>query len=196
MATAAPAEFQTRRFTADEFWQLCDAGILRHDERLELIDGDITVVSPSGWDHAWVVEELGRRLGLAFGEGFVVRMQSIVGGTEQYLPEPDIAVRPASGPWLTERRHPRVDEFLIVVEVAATSQHLDRRKVRLYAEAGAPVYWIVDVPARTVTVHTGPNPDGTWVSTEVVAETGVLTPPGTDAAIPVSAILTPPEPAG
>ena len=189
MALQAPTEVRTRRFTADEVWQMVDVGIIDGNERLELIDGEICLVSPSGWDHAWVVEELGNRLMRLYGNDYIVRMQSTVGGSEFYLPEPDVGVRPSQGPWLSERRHPRVDEFLIIVEVSATSQYLDRRKVRLYAQAGTPVYWIVDIPSRSVTVHQGPRPDGTWEHVTEAAESGELTVPGIDARVAVKEIF-------
>ena len=67
MALQAPPEVRTRRFTADEVWQMVDVGIIDGNERLELIDGEICLVSPSGWDHAMVVEELGARLGRLYG---------------------------------------------------------------------------------------------------------------------------------
>lgn len=172
---------------------MVDVGIIDGNERLELIDGEICLVSPSGWDHAWVVEELGKRLARLYGDDYTIRMQSTVGGSEFYLPEPDVGVRPARGPWDRERRHPRVDEFLIIVEVSATSQYLDRRKVRLYAEAGTPVYWIVDIPTRRVTVHEGPRPDGTWERVTEVAASGELTVPGIDAQIAAKDIF-PAEP--
>lgn len=193
MALQAPPAPQTRRFTADEMWRMVDVGIIDGNERLELIDGEICLVSPSGWDHAWVVEMLGNRLGRLYGDEYIVRMQSTVGGTEYSLPEPDVAVRPLRGPWLRERRHPRVGEFLIVVEVSATSQYLDRRKVPLYAEAGANVYWIVDIPSRTVTVHQGARPDGTWDHVHNLPESGELTVPGLDARVPVKELFPPPQ---
>jgi Uma2 family endonuclease len=190
MAIQAPPEVRTRRFTSDEVWQMVDAGIIDGNERLELIDGEICLVSPSGWDHALVVEELGNRLMRLYGlDDYIVRMQSTVGGSEFYLPEPDIAARPLQGPWRNERRHPRVDEMLLVIEVSATSQYLDRRKVRLYAQAGTPVYWIVDIPSRSVTVHQGPRPDGAWDHVTQVAESGELTVPGIDARIAVKDIF-------
>lgn len=195
MAIDVPAETRTRRFTADEFWRMAEVGILGPDERLELIDGDIRVVSPSGWDHAWTVAEIGRRLGLAYGlEDHAVWMQSTVMGSDSYSPEPDVAVGPARGPWLAERRLPRVDEFLVVVEVSATSHHLDRRKVHLYAETGAPVYWIIDLVARTATAHSGPRTDGSWEHVQTVPQTGEIEIPRLGIALPVAEIMPPLEP--
>jgi hypothetical protein len=184
-----------RRFTADEFWRMCELGILREEERLELIDDEIHLVSPSGWDHAWVVDEIARRLGLAYGlEDHAVRVRSNFLATEWYSPEPDVCVRPRTGPWLAERRHPRADEMLIVVGVAASRRRLDGRKVRLYAQAGAPAYWIVDIPSRTATAHSGPRPDGTWDRVSRVTDGAELQVPGVAATIRVADILPPDSP--
>lgn len=192
MALQAPAQTRARRFTADEFWRMAEVGIVGQDERLELIDGEIHVVSPAGWDHAWTVAELGRRLALAYGlDDHVVWMQSTVLGTGSYSPEPDVAVRPLLGPWTTERRLPRVDEFLLIVEVSATSHQLDRRKVRLYAEAGAPAYWIVDLVSRTVTTHSGSHTDGSWDAVLTVGDGGTVEVPGLGIAFVVSELLPP-----
>jgi Uma2 family endonuclease len=195
MAVQSPIASQARRFTADEVWRMVDVGIIGEDERLELIDGELCLVTPAGWDHGWIVTELGRRLGQIYGlDGHAVQMQTTVGGSMYYLPEPDVAVRPARGPWTREKRHPRVDEFLLVVEVSVTTARTDQRKVHLYAEAGAPVYWLVDVPRRSVITHCGSRSDGTWESVVEVPMGGELTVPGPGAILAVAEIF--PESSG
>ena len=79
--------------------------------------------------------------------------------------------------------------MLLVVEVSATSQYLDRRKIPLYAEAAAPVYWIVGIPSRNVTVFQCPRPDGTWEQVNQVAESGELRVPGLGARVPVKELF-------
>ena len=48
MALQAPTEVRTRRFTADEVWRMVDVGIIHEDEPIELIDGQLIIVSPPG----------------------------------------------------------------------------------------------------------------------------------------------------
>jgi Uma2 family endonuclease len=56
-------------------------------------------------------------------------------------------------------RHPT--SALLVVEVSASSHAIDRgRKAELYAAAGIPAYWLIDIPARTVEVRSDPGPSG------------------------------------
>lgn len=195
MAVDAPDRAPTRRFTAAEVERMVEVGILGEDERVELIDGELQVVSPQGWEHQRTILLLTRLLGAAYGERFGMRVQMTLAGLPDSLPEPDVAVGLADGPWDDERRWPRIDELVLLVEVAVTSHTLDRRKATLYGQAGAPVYWLVDVPARRVTVHEGPRGDGTWRATRDVPETGELPLPGLDATVRVSAILPPAGPA-
>lgn len=189
MAVETPTGPQTRRFTADEVWQMVDAGIIHEDEPVELIDGQLLVVSPQGWSHERSIGHLTRILTLTYGEAFTVRVQMSLGGLHAHIPEPDVSVGLTDGPWDAERRHPRGDELLVVVEVAVTNHWLARRKIALYAEAGAPVYWLVDVPKRHVIVHEGPHPDGTWDRTTTVPEGGEIRLPGLDQPLEVARIL-------
>ena len=71
-------------------------------------------------------------------------------------PEPDLALVEALHP---RHRHPRT--ALLAVEVSVSSHKKDREtKANLYAWAPVPIYWIVDVPAKTVEVRTEPGPEG------------------------------------
>lgn len=193
MAVDAPDRAPTRRFTAAEVERMVEVGILGEDERVELIDGELRLVSPQGWEHQRTILNLTRLLGAAYGERFGMRVQMTVAGLPDSLPEPDVAVGLADGPWDDERRWPRADELLLLIEVAVTSHRLERHKAGLYANAGAPVYWLVDVPARRVIVHTGPTPDGTWRDVREIPEGGVLDLPTLDASVRVSEVLPPQE---
>ena len=49
---------QTRKFTVAEYYRMAEAGILKPDERVELIEGEIIVMPPIGPEHAANVNEL------------------------------------------------------------------------------------------------------------------------------------------
>jgi Uma2 family endonuclease len=75
-------------------------------------------------------------------------------------PEPDLTVlRRRAVPY--KEREAWAEDALLVIEVADASLAYDRStKLRLYAEAGIPEYWVVDCTAETVEVHRGPGPEG------------------------------------
>lgn len=176
-----------RHFTVDEVDQMVEAGILDEDEPVELIDGVLEAVSPQSEDHAWLLDVIERALRNAYGPEDVVRTQRPLRTTDRSRPEPDIAV--LAGPLERyHRRYPRCDETLLLVEVAISTLERDHRKARVYAEAGAPELWIVDVGARRLEIHTDPGPDGYGVVT-LLAESKSVTPPGTTATWKISELL-------
>jgi len=70
--------------------------------------------------------------------------------------EPDIAVLKENSPDY-ETRHPQGSELLLIVEVAETSLSRDTTTKRdLYARAGVPEYWVLDLESRRVVVHSAP----------------------------------------
>jgi Uma2 family endonuclease len=76
-------------------------------------------------------------------------------------PEPDLAVlrRRAMPPY--KESEPATEDVLLLIEVGDTSLTYDRgTKLRLYAEAGIPEYWVVDASAEVVEIHRGPAPGG------------------------------------
>src|SRR5437868_7545046 len=81
-----------RRFTRSEYERMAAQGILRPDERVELIDGEIVVMSPQGTRHMTVVRLIARALESAFGDGHDVRTQGPLAVGAHSEPEPDVAV--------------------------------------------------------------------------------------------------------
>jgi Uma2 family endonuclease len=162
MATtqAAPEATTTRRrrrFTADEYHRMAEAGILGEDERVELLDGDVVEMSPVGDRH---VEAVNRCTDL-FAVLVVARRvrlstQNPVRLGPHNEPQPDVALVPPG-----VLGAPRLGEILLAVEVGDTSVDDDRAtKVPLYARAGVPETWLLDVVAGELEVHREPGPDG------------------------------------
>lgn len=133
-------------------------GIFGEDARVELIGGEIVEMSPIGGRHARCVNRITRLLIVALGERAEVSPQNPVELDDRSEPQPDLAVlRPEPAADTT----PRAGDVFLVVEVADTSLAFDRDvKAPLYARAGIPTLWIVDLPDRRVEVHTDPSPTG------------------------------------
>jgi Uma2 family endonuclease len=160
MATIqAPPKATTRRrrrFTADEYHRMAEAGILGEDERVELLDGDVVEMSPIGDRHVEGVNRCTRRFILALGERAVVSPQNPVRLDSHNEPQPDVAV---ARPEVVGA--PRLGEILLAIEVADTSVADDRTtKVPLYARAGVPETWLLNVVDGALEVYREPRPDG------------------------------------
>jgi len=148
-----------RRFSVAEYLRMAEAGILRPDERVELIDGQIVAMSPQGPVHSALVPRIARHLDRLFpSDRYCIRQQATLPLGEDDAPEPDLAVV-AGRCEEHERAFPR--EVLLVAEVADSSVRLDRgRKSELYSAGGVPEYWLVDVPARLLEIRREPSGTG------------------------------------
>src|SRR2546422_981580 len=72
--------------------------------------------------------------------------------------------------------HPRAEDILLVIEVADTTVAYDRDiKMPLYARAGVPEGWLVDLDADRVEVCREPA-DGRYTSIRLVSRGDTITP--------------------
>ena len=149
-----------RRFTVSEYHQMAQAGILGEDDRVELIDGEVTEMTPIGRRHAATVKRLTRIFVVTFGDDAIVGVQDPVVLSEYTEPQPDLALlRPR--PDYYASGHPTPEDIFLLVEVAETSADLDRRvKVPRYARSGIPEVWLVDLEQETVTIYHDPTSEG------------------------------------
>ena len=136
------------------------AGILKEDDRVELVEGEIIEMTPIGPRHATCVDRLTRRLIGLLGDLAVVRVQGPVRLGPYSEPQPDTALlRPPVTRY--QDRHPDPADIFLVVEVADTTVEDDRaQKIPLYARAGIPETWLVNLPGEAVEVYRDPAPDG------------------------------------
>ena len=191
MADGRITEFEPvrRRFTADEYHRMAEAGILHEDDRLELIDGEILRMAAIGSRHfacvngftAWFATRLAGRA--------IVSVQNPVRLSTGSEPEPDIALlRPRADRYAAGLPGP--DAVFLLVEVADTTLRYDREtKLPLYAEAGIPEVWIVDLHRERVLIYRGPR-DGDYQHVTTVTRGGSLSPQAfPDVAVPVDEIL-------
>ncbi len=133
-----------RRFTRAEYHRMAEVGILRKHDRVELIKGEIVEMSPIGRRHKAFVTNLAELLILRLVDRARVSVQSGVVLADDTEPEPDVTVlRRRSVPYKEREAH--TEDVLLLIEVADSSLAYDRStKLRLYAEAGIPEYWVVD----------------------------------------------------
>jgi hypothetical protein len=158
-----------RKFTADEIQAMVRAGILGEDDKLELIEGELLIMSPQDPPHAGIVGGLTARLVHAYGRGFVVRVQLPLLASVESMPEPDFAVvRGDERDY--QSRHPGGTDCALVVEVTWTTRRRDERKAAIYAKAGVPAYFRIDLESRELIVREHPAPDGTWRAIRTLRE--------------------------
>jgi Uma2 family endonuclease len=178
-----------RRFTVEEYHLMVHAGILTEMDRVELIDGEIIQATSIGRRHAACVAQLTRHLTRALADRAVVWSRNPVRLPRDTEPQPDATIlRLRAG---HDVLHPaRADDVLWLVEAADVSYRYDRYvKLPLYARAGIPEVWLVDLTHEVVEVHRQPRPRG-YGSTHTVARGAMLVPGAfDDITIPAADLL-------
>lgn len=157
--TAKPPPLPLRRFrfTRDQYYELDRLGYFDH-KRVELIYGEIIEMSPINWPHALGVKLLLRALDVAFSPGYWTESQQpfwIPSTAPESLPQPDVAVIPGEPRDYTD--HPTAAALLVEVSVSTLDYDLTT-KAELYATAGVPEYWVLDVDNRQLHVFRDPAP--------------------------------------
>ncbi|MGC4121084.1 MAG: Uma2 family endonuclease [Myxococcales bacterium] len=135
-----------------EYDRMVDLGLFA-SERVELLYGALVQMTPQGSRHAHVLTQLTYRLIEGTRRCAIVRTQMPLAVSEESEPEPDLAlVEPAD----YADAHPRT--ALLVVEIADSSRQKDRvLKPGVYAAAGVPEYWVVDLVKNVVEVRSQPQ---------------------------------------
>jgi Uma2 family endonuclease len=114
---------------------------------------------PRSPEHDYAIRTLNKRLLRLVPDSFTVSNQCAATLNDSE-PEPDFTV--ARGGEATYRtHHPGPADTALVIEVSAASLSFDRTdKARVYARAGIPVYWVVNVIDKQIEVLTQPSGPG------------------------------------
>lgn len=141
------------RMTRQLYHRLAEQGAF-DGLKVELLEGEIIVMAAMDAAHAFPVQELTRILVKSLPEHLALRPQLPIAPDDENEPEPDFAVVPAG----TQADGTDATTALLAIEIANTSLRDDlQRKARIYARAGIPEYWVVDVKKHELIVHRSPS---------------------------------------
>ena len=137
----------THHFSVAEYYRLGELGLL--DQRTELIDGIILDMEPIGPWHADILQILAHTFDQQARGRYTVRGQSPINLGPESQPQPDLILCKAQR---YRDRHPATADIYLVIEVADTTLDFDLGQKRdLYAGAGIPEYWVIDVQGKKLT---------------------------------------------
>ena len=150
---------QTARFTVEQYDRMIEAGVFPPEYRAELIEGEIIEMSPVGTRHAACVDALAELLRERLGRSVNIRVQNPIQLNDYSEPEPDVAVLKRREDFY-RHAHPTPADALLLVEVSETTLDYDRkRKLPLYARAGVPEVWIVNLTDERIETYADPSGD-------------------------------------
>jgi Uma2 family endonuclease len=149
------------RFTVEEYERLAQAQVLTQCDRVELLDGEIIEMTPIGDRHASVVGRLTHLFATQLGDRSIVWVQNPLRlGAVRSMPQPDIALLRRRADFYAGGK-PGSDDVLLLIEVMDTSALADRSlKIPLYARAGVPEVWLLDLVTDRIEVFRHPTAAG------------------------------------
>lgn len=157
MAISAHLEIDDlHRHSLESYHRLIEAGGFGEDERVELLDGLLVEMSPKSpaheaairWLADWLYDEVDRtRFEIGIGNPLTLATSE---------PEPDLVVFERTTP---QPYHPATAALVIEVSVSSLARDLGVKAV-LYAAAGIPEYWVLDIDGGRLVAHRGPVASG------------------------------------
>lgn len=164
------------RISVERYLKMVAIGVLRENDSVELIEGDIFNMPPIGPPHVSVVTLLNKIFVLGAGEAALVTPGGSIPLGNFSMPEPDLMLlKPRADAYRS--RYPEVADLLLVVEVSDSSLAFDQGVKRaLYARHGIAEYWVVDIPHRRVHRYLEPTRDGWYSQTEILAPGDIIAP--------------------
>ncbi len=149
-------QLKRQLFTVDDYYKMAEVGILKPTDRVELINGEIIQMSPIKSLHASVVDTLSAELNFQLRGKAIIRTQNPIRINQYSEPEPDIGIAKFKKDKY-RAYHPTPEDVLLIIEIADTTLMKDRTiKKQLYAEAGIPEYWIVNLKEQEIEVYREP----------------------------------------
>jgi len=146
-------------FSLEHYEHMVNVGAFdgAYQKPVELIRGEIVMMSPIGAGHADCLDRLALwSFRAAADHGIRIRVQNPLRfPINDSVPEPDLA-------WVREKgyaeHHPGPEDILLIIEVAESSLETDRTEKRsIYAEARIPEYWIVNLVDKQVEIYREPS---------------------------------------
>lgn len=143
-----------RKLSIDEFHRMVDAEIILENERVELIYGEIVEMSPIGDRQLAIVGRIIMLLAPLLAGRYIVMPGPVKIGNYSE-PEPDLMIVPHRDDHYADTGvYPK--DVRVLIEVSDSSFNKDINiKIPLYAEAGIPEVWNIDVNSEQVLQFSG-----------------------------------------
>jgi len=147
------------RLSVDRYHSMIENGILTDEDPVELLEGWLVFKMPKNPPHRAATRIVRMAIESILPSGWYVDSQEPIALFDSE-PEPDVVVvRGDTRQYLD--RHPGPEDIALVVEVSDTTLQRDRSlKKRIYARAGIPIYWIVNLLDRQIEGYTQPFGEG------------------------------------
>ncbi len=143
------------RFTVDQYERMIEVGILTKYHHVELIRGEIITMHPIRPPHAFCSMMLTDLLVPSVPDEIRVAAQCPIRLLDESIPQSDVALLHFAR---YTHAYPKADDVRLVIEIADTMRAYDHDvKLPLYAAAGIPEAWLIDLTDNRIERHTEPG---------------------------------------
>ncbi len=148
--------FALRRFSVAEYHRMIKTGVLKPDDRVELLEGWVVNKMPQNPPHSSSVTRTQRRIAKVLPDHWTMRVQMpITLSASEY--EPNITLARGDEE-LYDHRHPKPGDIGVLMEFGDSTLLSDRiYKGTLYAEARVAEFWLINLVQRKVEVYSKPH---------------------------------------
>ncbi|MBM3212447.1 Uma2 family endonuclease, partial [Candidatus Poribacteria bacterium] len=145
-----------RHFSVEEYHLMGKSGVIREDERVELIEGRIVKISPIGSKHTAYVKFLIRKL-RDIEKTAIMGVQDPIILNDNTEPQPDVSIVKFKANAYADS-HPRAKDVFFLIEVDESSLEEDRQiNFPIYAASAIPEVWLFNLMDNIVEVYTEPT---------------------------------------
>ncbi|MGL4419261.1 MAG: Uma2 family endonuclease [Gemmataceae bacterium] len=151
-------ELRFKRFTLAQYQSMVEKGILTKEDKVELLNGWITNKMTINPRHSYTVRLLTTFLFGQLPPLYQLQIQQPVQIQDrESQPEPDLCIfRGGLGDYVDS--HIPVAAVALIIEVSGSSYPIDSKaKLSLYAAAGIPQYWIVNLAEERFEIYSDPE---------------------------------------
>jgi Uma2 family endonuclease len=161
------------RLSVTDFVRMAEAGIFHEDDRIELIEGELIDMAPIGSKHYGIVNRLGELLTITVHGKATIGIQGPILLDDNSQPQPDLVLlKKRDDDYLASL--PRPADVSLLIEVADTTLDYDRNtKIPLYARAGIPEVWLVNLKDNSIEVYREPSVAGYKLTIRPAAEDSI-----------------------
>ncbi|GAB6071890.1 Uma2 family endonuclease [Venenivibrio stagnispumantis] len=146
------------KFTIAQLQKMYEFGLIKPDNKIELIDGKPIMMTPIGFRHAKVLERLEKKLYEIIylkNEKYIIWSQNPIKKSNKELLYPDIAIYPES--IYQKEDIPHISDAYLIIEISDTTIEYDKQiKLPIYAKGKAKEVWIVNLKENIIEKYTNP----------------------------------------
>ena len=147
----------THKFDVEQYQLMGKAGIFQPEAHIELIEGEIVIMTPIGLKHSVTINRTSHFLHKNIQSNGIISIQNSIRLPDYSEPQPDIVILKPRDDFY-EHKFPQAEDVLLLIEVADSSLKYDQMtKLTLYAKYGILEYWIANLERNVLEVYRQPQ---------------------------------------